>query len=192
MDLRVLESREGTKIDSFRAQSELLHGFYTSILQDPLSETSIPAICSGWKAFEVQDLGECQISILLCTQHSSIMLTNYLTWYWLDVCIPDACNSILDKGANFPTKLQWLVGLVQDVHQAYDLKSPQQQFSSSIYGILIPTHTTTFQFVTQTGMCVQAWLVHVLLKEFRRRVLYLNSVWKTYTGARRQYIDSQS
>ena len=51
------------------------------------------------------------------------------------------------------TKLQWLVGLVQDVHQAYDLKSPQQQFSSSIYGILIPTHTTTFQFVTQTGMC---------------------------------------
>ena len=222
-DLRVLASWEGTKIDSLRAQSELLRGFYTSVLQDPLSDTSIPAISSGWKAFEVQDLGERQISLLLRAQRSSIMLTNYLAWYWLDVYIPDACNSILDKGANFPTKWQWLVGLVQDVHQAYDLKSPRQQFSSSTYGILIPTHTATFQFVNtnrnaregnalraqvlntvkeilqswlgypSTGQSrVQAWLVHVLLMEFGRRALYLNSVWKTYTGARRQSIDSQS
>ena len=39
---------------------------------------------------------------------------------------------------------------------------------------------------------IQAWLVHVLVNAFGRPVLYLDSVWKTYMGVRRQSIDSQS
>lgn len=70
MDLRVLRSWEGTKINDFRGQAEVLRGFYTSVLQDPLSGSSIPAICSGWKALEVLDLGERQMSLLLRAQRS--------------------------------------------------------------------------------------------------------------------------
>jgi hypothetical protein len=147
------------------------------------------------------------------------MLTNYLAWYWLDVCIRDACIAIMDK---HPNKCEWLVQLVQDVQDAYDLRIPHRQFSSSSYGITIPNGSTTFQFInerrkglhgsTLRGKVlstvdhilrlwlgypspdegrIQAWLVHVLLNAFGRSVLYLNSIWKTYTGARRQSIDTQ-
>ena len=223
IDLQILRSWEGTKIDNFRGQAEILRGFYTSVLQDPLSGSSIPAISSGWKALEVLDLGERQISVLLRAHRSCIMLTNYLAWYWLDVCIWDACVGIMDKQAHFPDKLQWLVLLVHDVEEAYRLKSRERQFSSSSYGIIIPSGSTTFLFVNKgrnaregnalraqvlntvneilrswlcyptPGQCrIQAWLVHVLVKEFGRSVLYLDSVWKTYTGARRQSIDARS
>ena len=76
-DLWVLVSWEGTKINDFRGQAEVLHGFYTHILRDPLSGSSMPAICSGLEALEALDLGERQMSLFLRAQHSCIMLTNY-------------------------------------------------------------------------------------------------------------------
>lgn len=222
-DLRILVLQEGTKINDFRGQAEVLRGFYTSLLQDPLSGSSIPAIYRGWKALEALEVGERQISLLLSAQRSCIMLTNYLAWYWLDVSIPDACNSIMDNQANIPMEWQWLVKLVLDVQEAYCLKYSQHQFCSSSYGITIPSLTTTFQFINtnrnvreenalraqvlttvneilRSWLCypspnqcrIQAWLVHTLVTEFGRPVLYLNSVWKTYTGARRRSIDTQS
>jgi hypothetical protein len=181
----------------------------------------MPAICSGWKALEALDVGERQISLVLRAQRSCIMLTNYLAWYWLDVSIRDACNSIMDKQAHFPIKWQWLVKLVHDVQEAYLLRYSQQQFCSSSYGITIPITTflfinknrnvregnalrdqvlTTVNEILQSWLCypspdqcrIQAWLVHTLVKEFGRPVLYLNSIWKTYTGARRRSIDARS
>ena len=225
MDLRILKSCEGTKINDLRGQAEVLHHFYASVLQDPLSGSSMPAICSGWKALEVLDLAERQMFVLLQAQRSCIMLTNYLAWYWLDVCIWDACNSILDEPANPFKWPQWLVQLVQDVQEVYSLRIPERQFSSSSYGIIIPSNSTSASFlflnqnrnareenalriqvlntvnkILQSWLCyptpgqcrIQAWLVHVLIKEFGRPVLYLDSVWKTYTGARRQSIDARS
>ena len=223
MDIRILVLQEGTKINDLWGQAQFLRGFYTSLLQDPLSGSSMPAICRGWKALEALDVSERQISLVLRAQRSCIMLTNYLAWYWLDVSIRDACNSIMDNQAHFPINWQWLVKLVQDVQEAYHLRYSQHQFSSSSYGITLPSHTTTFLFINKnrnvreenarriqvlttvneilrSWLCylspdqcrIQAWLVHILVKEFGRPVLYLNSVWKTYTGARRQSIDTQS
>lgn len=141
----------------------------------------------------------------------------------MDVCIGDACYSILDGQVDISVNWQWLVRLVQDVRKTYCLRYPQCQFSSSSYGITISSHPTTFQFVKEnqigwegnflcahvvstvneilrSWLCypspdqchIQAWLVHVLVKEFGQSVLYLNSVWKTYTGARRRSIDTQT
>lgn len=116
----------------------------------------------------------------------------------------------------------WLAQLVSDVQEAYHLRISQRQFTSSSYGIIIPSGASTFSFRNERrnlldrktlraqvlatvdailqfwlgypapDQChLQAWLVHVLLMEFGRPVLYLNSVWKTYTEARRGYIDTQ-
>ena len=204
-DLRVLVSREETNINDIRAQEKSLHGFYISLLTQPLSSSSIPAICRGWEAFEALDVGERQISLLLRGQQSCIMLTNYLAWYWLDVCIRNACNAIMDKR---PNQCQWLFQLVQDVTEAYRLKLSQRQFSSSSYGITIPNGTATFQFTNKRNKKelegstlrkrvlatvddilrfwlgypspdegrIQAWLVHVLENAFGQPVLYLNSI----------------
>lgn len=140
----------------------------------------------------------------------------------MDVYIRDACKSIIDKKANFLIEWQWLVQLVHDVQETYHLKYQQCQFSSSSYGIILPSGSDTFLFsnenrnvrgenahrsqvldtvndILQSWLCyptpgecqIQAWLVHVLVKEFGRPVLYLDSVWKTYTGVRRRSIDAQ-
>ena len=179
-------------------------------------------ISSGWEAFKAVDVGERQISLLLHGQRSCIMLTNYLAWYWLDVCIRDACIAIMDK---HPVECQWLVQLVQDVQESYNLKLTRRQFSSSSYDITIPSppnHCTTFQFqyerrkelqgsalrtqvLTTVGSIlrlwlgypppdegrIRAWLVHVLVNEIGRPVLYLNSIWKTYARAKKRYVDAQ-
>jgi hypothetical protein len=104
-DLRILVSRERTEmITDFKARADALLGFYTSLLKDPLSGTSIPTVFLGWEALNSLDVGERQtrISLLLRAQRSCIMLTNYLAWYWLDVCIRDACNSIMDEQVDCP------------------------------------------------------------------------------------------
>jgi hypothetical protein len=228
MDLRILVSQEGTKIKDFRIPGKALSHFVTSLLQDPLSGSSISTIRSGWEALDALDVGEHQISLLLRAQRSCIMLTNYLAWYWLDVCIRDACNSIMDKQPDCPRaiKCPWLVRLVEDVQEVYHLRYTRHQFCSSSYGITIPQDTshsgTTFQFLNEcrnvrdgnalrgqvlntvehilrSWLCypspdefrIQAWLVHVLINQFGRPVLYLNSVWKTYTVARKRSIDTQ-
>ena len=225
-DLRILVStRERTEmITDFKAQADALLGFYTSLLKDPLSGTSIPTVFLGWEALNSLDVGERQISLLLRAQRSCIMLTNYLAWYWLDVCIRDACNSIMDEQVDCPVQCPWLVQLVRNVEEAHRLRYPRHQFRSSCYGITIPGNSTgaTFQFVNErrkvlegnslrahvlatveailrswlcypsTNQCrVQAWLIHVIVSTFGRPALYLNSVWKTYTGVRRRCIDNQ-
>jgi hypothetical protein len=221
-DLNFLLSSRG-RTNNFRGQAELLLGFYARILQDPLSGSSIPAICRGWKALEALDVRERQISLVLRAQRSCIMLTNYIAWYWLDVSIRDAGIRILDKQADLPVQQRWLVQLVQDVQEAYHLRLSQRHFCSSSYGITVPSDTTTFLFLNEnqhvregnalrsqvlstvneilrSWLCypspdqsrVQAWLVHVLVNKFGRPILYLESVWKTYTSARRRSIDAQS
>ena len=221
-DISFLISGEETNINNLRDRERALRAFHISILQNPLSGSTIPAVCSGWEALKALDLDERQTSLLLRGQRSCIMLTNYLAWYWLDVCVQDACISIMEKT---PMECQWLVQLVQDVQEVYKMKIPQRQFSSSSYGITIPGGTATFHFHNQRTYALrgsafhddvsdvssavdsilrhwldypppdqgrtQALLVHVLVKIFGRPVLYLNSIWKTYTGARRRSIDTQ-
>jgi len=219
-DLRILVSRQETKIDDFRAGAAALRGFYTTILQDPLSGLSIPMIRRGWAALDTLEAGECQMSLLLRLQQSCIMLTNYTAWYWLDVCILDRCNYIMDNAGDCDIN-NWLVRLVTNVQDAYKLRYKRHRYTSSSYGINIPT--ATFEFVNehrnapegqalrvqvistverilrswlhypQSNQCrLQAWLVHVLVHSFGRQVLYLNSIWKTYSGARRRSIDTHS
>ena len=149
-DLRILVSQEGTKFEDFRARAGALRGFYNSLLGDPLSGSTVPAIYRGWEVLNALDVSERGTSLLLRGQRSCIMLTNYLAWYWLDVHIRDACNSIMDKPTDCPIECPWLVQLVQDVQDAYYLQIRQHQFSSSSYGIIIPSgHTTTFQFINE-------------------------------------------
>ena len=129
-DLQILVStRERTEmITDFKARADALLGFYTSLLKDPLLGTSIPTVFLGWEALNSLDVGERQISLLLCAQRSCIMLTNYLAWYWLDVCIQDACNSIMDEQVDCPVQCSWLFRLVRNVEEAHRLRYPQHQF----------------------------------------------------------------
>ena len=104
-----------------------------------LSRSSILAICSGWKVLEVLDLGECQMFLLLHAHRSCIMLTNYLAWYWLDICIWDACVNIMDKQAHFPDNGGGLFYLSMMLKKpTYCLKSPQCPFSSSSQYFTLP------------------------------------------------------
>ena len=132
-DLIILVSRERTEmITDFKARADALLGFYTSLLKDPLSGTSIPTVFLGWEALNSLDVGERQISLLLHAQRSCIMLTNYVAWYWLDVCIRDACNSIMDEQVDCLVQCPWLVRLVRDVEEAHRLRYPQHQFEAPI------------------------------------------------------------
>ena len=67
-DVRYIVSLEETKFNDIRGQAEVLHSFYTCLLQDPLSGSLMPTICSGWKALDALDLSERRISLELRAQ----------------------------------------------------------------------------------------------------------------------------
>ena len=202
--------------------SKRMKGLQSALTKNPLSTFSLPLIHAGWLGLQSSETVETYSSIALREHRFEIMMTNYFAWYWLDVFIPDQCYTILINGyAGRKYWLVQLVNDVKTMYDlrgpttefsaskyGIDLNEASYTFNTMrntfrvAYGtkeardrivrIVMDILQSWLSFPIHRSGQLQAWFVHVLIKEIGPNVLYLNSIWSTYLNAQNRLFTSES
>ncbi|KAF8961327.1 hypothetical protein BDZ97DRAFT_1760065 [Flammula alnicola] len=193
----------GTEADPY---ASALNSYYEAIVSEPLANTSIPIIRSGWLGLGYYQSNERANSLLLRQERSCIMFTFYTFWTWLNVYVPNTVRRIL---GGYDGSATWLSSLVHSMDKGMKARDPQAVFLASAYDIDLPSEGCVTDLSTAPGVDAEpyneylinsivhvlaAWIdypqddrllwkayfIHLLTRDIGHDALMLNATWDIY------------
>ncbi|KAG6835212.1 hypothetical protein H0H93_003887 [Arthromyces matolae] len=194
-----------------RNQFANLEEVYGFILDNPTSPEVVRRMGEIWHGLEALKSSACHADMAIRWEHACIMGSTYAAWYWLDIQVARACDTMIRTGdcSHMGGPDSWLARLAKDVENFYIARMTCKDYSPSSFSLNIdaPTHTLrnsrptmfnpmddpkpvvrsiltilrTWLHFSNDQKRAQAWFVHCILQSFGKNALFLEEIWPAFS-----------